>query len=179
MSVSVTKSGPYFSSGPIKWSDLRTYFKETSTGTISASELFVDTRLAVRDPIVPDSTENTAIPRDGYPGGVFSDTSNDWKASLMRDSIKRYTANQTGSDANLDLGFADGGGQGIDWDGQNNLDLEGSTTGNYGRNVQKIININGICYSGDTGENGISGGGGTGKNKKAACSLVLEKGVPI
>ena len=37
MSVSVIKSGPYFSSGPIKWSDLRTYFKETSTGTISAS----------------------------------------------------------------------------------------------------------------------------------------------
>ncbi len=180
MGVSVVKSGPYFTgSGPIKWSDLRTYFKETSTGTISASELFVDTRLAVRDPIVPDSTENTAIPRDGYPGGVFSDTSNDWKASLMRDSIKRYTANQTGSDQNLDLGFADGGGQGIDWDGQNNLDLEGSTTGNYGRNVQKIININGICYSSDTGDNGETGGGGTGKDKKAACSLVLEKGVPI
>ena len=89
MSVSVVKSGPYFTgSGPIKWSDLRTYFKETSTGTISASELFVDTRLAVRDPIVPDSTENTSIPTDGYPGGVFSETSNNWKASLMRDSIK-------------------------------------------------------------------------------------------
>ena len=179
MGVSVVKSGPYFSSGPIKWSDLRSNFKETSSGSISASELFVDTRLAVRDPIVPDSTENTSIPTDGYPGGVFSETSNNWKASLMRNSIKRYTANQTGSDANLDLGFADGGGQGIDWDGQNNLDLEGSTTGNYGRNVQKIININGICYSDDTGDNGISGGGGTGKDKKAACSLVLEKGVPI
>ena len=179
MSVSVIKSGPYFSSGPIKWSDLRSNFKETSSGSISASELFVDTRLAVRDPIVPDSTENTSIPTDGYPGGVFSETSNNWKASLMRNSIKRYTANQTGSDANLDLGFADGGGQGIDWDGQNNLDLEGSTTGNYGRNVQKIININGICYSSDTGDNGISGGGGTGSGKKAACSLVLEKGVPI
>ena len=178
MGVSVVKSGPYFSSGPIKWSDLRNNFKEISSGEVSASELFVDTRLAVRDPIVPDSTENTSIPTDGYPGGVFSETSNNWKASLMRDSIKRYTANQTGSDENLDLGFKSGSG-GIDWDGQNNLDTEGNTTGNYTRNVQKIININGICYSSDTGDNGVSGGGGTGSGKKAACSLVLEKGVPI
>ena len=72
MSVSVTKSGPYFSSGPIKWSDLRTYFKETSTGTISASELFVDTRLAVRDPIVPDPdkliqvTDLVGLKQTGY-----------------------------------------------------------------------------------------------------------------
>tara|TARA_B100000965_G_scaffold21856_1_gene16439 strand:+ start:6092 stop:9085 length:2994 start_codon:yes stop_codon:yes gene_type:complete len=180
MSVSVVKSGPYFTgSGPIKWSDLRTYFKETSTGTISASELFVDTRLAVRDPIVPDSTENTSIPTDGYPGGVFSETSNNWKASLMRDSIKRYTANQTGQDENLDLGFKKASGGGIDWDGQNNLDVEGSITGNYGRNVQKVININGTVYSDDDGENGLTGDGGIGKNKKAACSLVLEPGVAI
>ncbi len=40
MGISVTKTGPYFASGEIKFSQLRTNFKETSSGEISASELF-------------------------------------------------------------------------------------------------------------------------------------------
>ena len=123
MSVSVTKSGPYFvgAGTPVKWSDLRTYFKERSDGSVSASELFRNTAEAERDPIVPDSTENTSIPVDAYPASKFSGNGTNWKASLMRNSIKRYTANQSGTDETLDLGLKNSTG-GIDWDGTNNLD---------------------------------------------------------
>ena len=174
MSVSVTKSGPYFvgAGTPVKWSDLRTYFKERSDGSVSASELFRDTREAERDPIVPDSTENTSIPVDTYPASKFSGNGTNWKASLMRNSIKRYTANQSGTDETLDLGLKSSTG-GIDWDGTNNLDTEGKVTGNYTRNVQKIINITGTVYSNDSGINGVKGGGGVGKEKKPAAKLVL------
>ena len=172
MAVSVTKAGPYFTSGEIKWSEFRSKFKEKSSGPVSASELFRDVRLAERDPIVPDSTENTSIPVDSYPNGTFSGNSNNWKASLMRNSIKRYTANQSGDNKFLDLGLKSGS-DGIDWDGQNDLDTVGKTTGNYTRNVQKIINITGRAFSDDTGTNGLTGDGGTGKEKKPAAKLVL------
>ena len=102
---------------------------------------------------------------------VFSGTGTNWKTSQFRNSIKRYKATQSGTDQFLDLGLKSGSG-GIDWDGTSNLDVSG-VGGNYGRNVQKIIDITGVCYSDDPGVNGTVGGGGRGHSKKAAAKLVL------
>ena len=345
MGISVTKAGPYFGSGEIKFSQLRSNFKETGSGPVSASELFRNTNPYDREPITPDSTENDQIASDPFPvsvtwsttygpayvsgqnymeampystdyprgsfdyyfGGVkvgtldletasvtyielgdirydshtqqpaewtvidpmshisgqnyveattpiagqfpagtfeyywdgvlqgvlniqgatvdyvevtnaygsfrfrggtlqadgtysierskltqnfysiskvertigtggsgpftYSGVGKNLKASQFRNSIKRYTANQSGNDQFLDMGLKSGSG-GIDWDGTNNLDASG-VGGNYQRNVQKIINITGICYSDDTGTNGAVGGGGRGHTKKAAAKLVM------
>ena len=340
MGISVTKAGPYFASGEIKFSQLRSNFKETGSGEISASELFRNLNLYDRDPITPDATENDQIASDpfqiavtwtrvygpdyvagqnyvefmpisnSYPSGSFNfyfggalvgtldiatatntyiqvgavryDSHNllpdsysvvnadghvpgqnyveltaansqysmgtfkyywggvlqgtlaiqgatvdyvqngdfrykggtlqsdgtysiersqninanfytisklqgaqgsqtgpfeysgqgkNLKASQFRNSIKRYTATQSGTDQFLDMGLKSGSG-GIDWDGTNNLDASG-VGGNYGRNVQKIINIEGTAYSDDLGTNGAVGGGGVGKEKKAGAKLVL------
>ena len=345
MGISVTKAGPYFGSGEIKFSQLRSNFKETGSGPVSASELFRNTNPYDREPITPDSTENDQIASDPFPvsvtwsttygpayvsgqnymeampystdyprgsfdyyfGGVkvgtldletasvtyielgdirydshtqqpaewtvidpmshisgqnyveattpiagqfpagtfeyywdgvlqgvlniqgatvdyvevtnqygsfrfkggtlqadgtysierskltqnfysiskiertigtggsgpfrYSGVGKNLKASQFRNSIKRYTANQSGNDQFLDMGLKSGSG-GIDWDGTNNLDASG-VGGNYQRNVQKIINITGIAYSDDEGTNGSVGGGGRGHTKKAAAKLVM------
>ena len=72
MGISVTKTGPYFASGEIKFSQLRTNFKETSSGEISASELFRNLNLYDRDPVTPDSTENDQIASDSFPSAGSS-----------------------------------------------------------------------------------------------------------
>jgi len=175
MSISVTKAGPYFTSGEIKFSQLRSSFREDSSGSISASELFRNTNIYDREPVTPDSTENDQIASDPFTGTtapfVYSGAGSNLKASQFRNSIKRYTANQSGNDQFLDMGLKSGS-DGIDWDGTNNKDASG-VGGNYQRNVQKIINITGIAYSDDEGTNGSVGGGGRGHTKKAAAKLVM------
>ena len=177
MSVTVTKTGPWFASGPINFSSLRYNFKETQSGPIKASELFRNTNIRDRNPIVPDSTENNQA-ADPYTGTaapfVFSDTGTNWKASLMRNSIKRYFATQSGTDINFEMGlFTASGGKGIDWDGQGVADAVGSVTGNITRNIYKEIRITGTCGSTDTGVDGTTGSGGVGKQKKPAAKLEL------
>ena len=108
---------------------------------------------------------------------VFSGTGTNWKTSQFRNSIKRYRATQSGTDQFLDMGLKSGSG-GIDWDGTNNLDASG-VGGNYQRNVQKIIDITGICYSDDAGTNGAVGGGGRGHSKKAAAKIVLANPLKV
>jgi len=61
MAVSVSKAGPYYSSGAISFSSLRSNFKDTSSGSVSASELLRVTDTTNTDPIVPDATENADI----------------------------------------------------------------------------------------------------------------------
>ena len=39
MALTVSKTGPYYASGPITFSSLRTNFKETASGAVSALEL--------------------------------------------------------------------------------------------------------------------------------------------
>lgn len=138
MSVTVTKDGPYFTSGEISFSKLREYFKESFSGSISASELRRNTSTSASDPIVPDSTENSNIP---------SSTSN-LSLSKYRNSIKRYYATQTGTDIEFRAGRYDGT-RGIDWSGGgvSGPDGSGSTNGNLTRNIQKIIYIRGVCGS--------------------------------
>jgi hypothetical protein len=146
MSISVTKQGPYFTSGSISFSQLRSTFKETGSGSISASEYRRNTDRNERNPIVPDSTENENI-----------STGSNLSLSQFRNSVKRYYATQSGTDHNLGnsgepglrMGRVKPDGSGIDWSGggTSGRDREGSSDGNYTRNIQKFINITGTCGS--------------------------------
>jgi len=93
MAATVTKDGPYFASGQISFSSLRTNFKETSSGSISASELKRNTSVTNKNPIVPDATENAGI-----------SSGNNLAISQFRNSIKYYYITQTGTDTNFDIG---------------------------------------------------------------------------
>jgi len=152
MSITVTKNpdqgnAPFFSSGSISFSELRSKFKETGSGSVSASELRRDTNIQSANPVVPDSTENEQI-----------STGSNLSLSQFRNSIKRYLAVQSGTDDNssypgepgLRMGLYASNGRGIDWSGGgvNGRDGRGSNdTGNHIKNVQKTIRITGTCGS--------------------------------
>ena len=123
MAISVTKSGPYFTSGAISFSAMRNTFRlNNPTGQISASELLRNTSLTETDPVLPDATENDDVA-----------TSTDWKTSQIRDSIKFYNVTQPSGDTNV------------------NLDIDAqSWNGNLGRNIVKKMNLQGICGSNST-----------------------------
>ena len=123
MAITVTKSGPYFTSGAVSFSAMRSTFRlNNPTGTISASELLRNTDVTNTDPILPDATENSDVA-----------TSTDWKTSQIRDSIKFYNVTQPSGDTNV------------------NLDIDAqSWNGNLGRNIVKKMNIQGICGSNST-----------------------------
>lgn len=141
MAVSVSKAGPYYSSGQIKFSDLRRDFraqqrKLTSSGSetfnsdsdpISSSELLRDTDTSEETPIVPDCTEN----RESGPSNAGISASNDWKVSQFRNSIKFYYLVQSGTDTNLDL------------DNQ-------TWNSNLDKNILKLFFIDGVVGSNST-----------------------------
>jgi hypothetical protein len=91
MSVSVSKT-LLFTSGQIKFSDLRSSFKEVSSGSISASELRRNTNTSNTNPIVPDATENSDVA-----------SGNNLRLSQFRNTIKYYDLNQSGTDSNLNI----------------------------------------------------------------------------
>ena len=122
MAITVTKSGPYFTSGAISFSAMRNTFRlNNPTGTISASELLRNTDVTNTDPILPDATENSDVA-----------TSTDWKTSQIRDSIKFYNVTQTDTNINLDI-------DGLSWNS------------NLNKNIVKKMNIEGVCGSNTTG----------------------------
>jgi len=134
MTVATTKAGPYYSSGEIKFSSLRTNFRaqvrkttsggsettdeELDAGAISAAELIRVTDIAEQNPIVPDCTENSEI----------AATQSNWKVSQFRNSIKYYYITQSGTNENFDIDAQD-------WN--TNLD----------KNINKIMFIDGTCGS--------------------------------
>ena len=147
MSISVVKEGPYFTSGSISFSQLRSSFKETGSGSVSASELRRNANSNEINPIVPDSTENENI-----------SSGSNLSLSQFRNSVKRYRAYQSGTDNNssyptepgLRLGRYDLNGRGIDWSGGGYYGRDGQgggVTGNYTKNIQKFIYINGVAGS--------------------------------
>ena len=140
MAVSVSKAGPYYASGQIKFSDLRRDFRaqqrkttsggsetfNTDTAAISASELLRDTDTTEQSPIVPDCKEN----RESGPLSSGISASNDWKVSQFRNSIKYYYVTLPSSDevTNFDI------------DAQNwNTNLD--------KNINKFMFIDGTCGS--------------------------------
>ena len=99
--TTTSETGPFYASGSISFSSLRTNFKRTSSGNIKASELRRNTNVNTAEPIVPDCTENRT-------SGPLSDgisTSSNLKLSQFRNSIKYYDLTQ-GSDTDLNLNIA-------------------------------------------------------------------------
>ena len=117
MTATVTKAGPYYSSGSISFSSLRSNFKEAGSGSISASELRRITSTSDTNPTVPDATENASV-----------STSSNLTLSQFRNTIKYYYITQTGTDLNFDIGAQ-------------------SWNSNLGRNIKKWAYINGTCGS--------------------------------
>lgn len=134
MTATVSKAGPYYASGEIKFSSLRSNFraqvrKETSggsetfnsdTASIKASDLRRITSTSNTNPTVPDATENADI-----------STASNWKTSQFRGSIKYYYITQSGTDINFD----------IDAQSWNN---------NLNKNVRKFLFVDGTCGSTST-----------------------------
>lgn len=123
MAVTIIKTGPFYNSTEsISFSSLRSNFKRTSFGSISASELRRNTSLTNTDPIVPDATENVNV-----------STSSDWKVSQLRTAIKYYDITQTGTDINL------------------NIATSSYWNSNLNKNIVKRAIISGACGSNLTG----------------------------
>ena len=144
MAVSVSKAGPYFSSGEIKFSDLRKNFRSqvrkvssggsetfspdpaTDTAAISASELLRDIDTTEQSPIVPDCKEN----RESGPLSSGISASSDWKVSQFRNSIKYYYVTLPSSDE------------------VTNFDIDAqSWNTNLDKNINKFMFIDGTCGS--------------------------------
>lgn len=136
MALTQQTSTPVVTSGEIKFSELRKQFKTISPRTtyggsedfsgdsdaisISASELLRSTNTSVSNPIVGDSTENASI-----------SSANDWKTSQLRNSVKYYFAQQTGSNTDVD------GDTNITWNS------------NLHKTIKKLFFIEGIIGSTD------------------------------
>lgn len=124
MAATVTKT-LLFTSGEIRWSDLRNTFRGGSVAQISASELLRNTSTSATDPIVPDATENTQVA-----------SSTDWQASQMRNTIKTYDITQTGTNDNTGALSAFGFNIGTqNWNA------------NLGKNIRKRMIIDGTIGS--------------------------------
>ena len=117
MTATVTKAGPYYSSGAISFGSLRSNFKESASGSISASELRKNTSTTNTNPIVPDATENSDI-----------SSSTNLKLSQFRNSIKYYYITQTGTDINFNISAQ-------------------TWNSNLNKNIRKWIFMNGTCGS--------------------------------
>lgn len=136
MAVSVSKAGPYYSSGEIKFSSLRSNFraqirKTTSSGSesfnsdtsaIKASELLRNTNTSTTNPVVPNATENANI-----------STSSNWKTSQFRDSVKFYYVTLPSSDETTNFSINDQ-----------------SWNSNLNKNIVKVMFIDGVCGSNST-----------------------------
>jgi hypothetical protein len=137
MSATVTKEGPYYSSGAISFSSLRSNFKKSTSGNIKASELRRNTDVNNTDPIVPDCTENRTTVSASPEQGIS--TLNDLKISQFRNSIKYYYITQTGTDVNFNIGSQ-------------------SWNNNLIRNIRKWMYLNGTMGSNSTGSSAAAFG---------------------
>ena len=123
MSVTnATKS--LFSSGAIRFSELRKNFLETTSGPIKTSDLYRDTGIGVTNAIVPDADNNDNIPT--VDSGTALNVSN------FRGSVKEVIIRQSGTDLNFY-------GDSAEWGG------------NLNRNVRKILQVSGTIGSTDPG----------------------------
>ena len=117
MTATVSKAGPYYASGSISFSSLRTNFKKSDSGSISASELRRNTTTSNTNPIVPDATENSSV-----------STNSNLALSQFRNTIKYYYITQTEIDLNFNIGTQ-------------------SWNSNLTKNIRKWLYIDGTCGS--------------------------------
>jgi len=133
MSATVTKAGPYYTSGSISFSSLRSNFRaqqvdgsfSSDTLPIKASQLRRITSTSDTSPIVPDATENANVT-----------TSNNWKTSQFRNTIKYYFITQSGTDDNTASPSSPGFNIGTQ-----------TWNSNLNKNVRKYMYLNGTMGS--------------------------------
>ena len=132
MSVATTKAGPYYASGQISFSSLRSNFraqqrKTTSGGIetfatdnapISASQLLRNTTTTDTSPTVPNATENSSI----------TTSQSNWSVSDFRGSVKFFYITQSSTDTNFDM-------DDLAWNG------------NLNKNINKFLFVTGTCGS--------------------------------
>jgi hypothetical protein len=167
LTTSIVPATPYFSSGEIKFSALRSNFKEVVSGSISSSELLRVVDPTNTDPIVPDATENSEI-----------SSSTNLKLSQFRNTIKYYNASQASSDIDLNLLISNSSL----WNGNLSKTIRktvsiagtcGSTNGNPSASIDGDANNVFINITGHIHGYGGSGGvaGGDGENGGTALSI--------
>jgi hypothetical protein len=120
MSVSVSKTLLFPTLANVKFSDLRSSFKQSTSGVIRASELKRITSTSDTNPIVPDAVENANV-----------STANNLRLSQFQNTIKFYNLDQAGTDLNLNLSAQ-------------------TWNSNLSKNIVKKVNINGTCGSNST-----------------------------
>lgn len=113
-----------FETGPIRFSQLRSQFANTTSGSVKVSDFYRETNPLVTDPIVPDADVNENIPdvNSGYA----------LQLSNFRGSVKELIAKQSGVDENLY-------GSGVD-----------ALSSNLDRNIKKRLLVSGVVGSQDT-----------------------------
>jgi len=121
-----TNNNNLYNSGPISFSSLRSNFKETASGSISASELIRNTDTTNTNPIVPDSTENSGVPASNL----------NLRASQFRNTIKSYNLVQSGGVVDLNIAVP-----------SNTVSSFSGWNNNLGKNIVKTFTITGDCDS--------------------------------
>ena len=127
MSITASVTPLFTSLQNVKFSDLRSSFKEVTSGSVSASELRRNTDTTNTNPIVPDATENANV-----------STSNNLKLSQFKNTIKYHDLTQTSTDQNINLGTLSAATAGTNW------------PSNLSKTVVKRVNINGVISSTST-----------------------------
>ena len=123
MSESI-ESEEFFSSGAIRWSEIRKHFKGVEEGSIKAKEIYRETKVDVYNAIVPNADENSNIPA--------IDSDNELRMGDFRDTIKEVIIEQNGSQANYDASGTNKWGSNLD------------------KNVKKKLIVKGTVYSQDS-----------------------------
>ena len=132
MAVATTKAGPYYASGAISFSSLRSNFRAqrrkttsggsetfvTDTASISASQLLRNTSTTSTSPNVPNATENSNI----------APSQSNWKTSQFRNSVKFFYITQSSTNTNFDM-------DDLAWNG------------NLNKNINKFLFVTGTCGS--------------------------------
>ena len=166
--TTTSETGPFYASGEISFSSLRTNFKETSSGSIKVSELYRDTDVNETDPIVPDCTEN----RTSGPLNNGISSANELKISQFRDSIKYYDLTQgSDTDTNLNIAASSLWNSNLQYNIEKRVTLSGtsgSTNGNAAAsldaatvyNVLLIITGSILGTGGSAGTETVDGGDG-------------------
>lgn len=176
MTVTASITPLFTSLQNIKFSDLRSSFKEVSSGSINASEFKRNTDTNNKNPIVPDATENSNV-----------STGNNLKISQFQNTIKYHDLIQTGTNTNLNLATLSAASAGTNW------------SSNLSKTIVKRVTISGICSSTSTsvasllidaktynlnliisgqiyGEGGSGGSSGNGNSGGNAMSLISSGG---
>lgn len=143
MSHTTSTDGPYFSSGPISWSQLKNTFRSSASGSnIRASDFIRYTNVNLTNPDVTDCTENNAVVSSSASGS-------NWRASHFRNTIRFYYVTQYGlnvstSPADTDINLLTRDGSGTTDDGSNG---GRRWNGNLPKNIKKYYNLTGTCGS--------------------------------